>query len=161
MIRPIHARNPKEQRENAIVDRALGRWRTWLGTSGVLVSFIIGGVCGFMIAMIVGLIASWGFGLNLGGFPFFSGWFNHVLLVCLGAGAVLGGLHSIRQSIKAERARMDREDAIPQCACGYSLEGNTTGVCPECGQPRSNVHSPTSESKSLTPYSPPHSEHRV
>lgn len=141
MIRPIHARNPKEERENAIVDRALGRWRTWLGPSGVLVSFIIGGVCGFMIAIVVGMVASFGFGLDLGGFPMFSGWFNHVLLVCLGAGAFLGGLHSIRQSIKAERELMACEDAIPKCACGYSLEGNTTGVCPECGQPRSNADS--------------------
>jgi hypothetical protein len=53
-------------------------------------------------------------------------------------------------------------DLQRECSgCGYALEGNTSGVCPECGQPRSNVHSPTGESEPLTPYSPPHSEHRV
>lgn len=35
----------------------------------------------------------------------------------------------------------NRKDAGRCAKCGYDLQGNTSGVCPECGTPLDNVHS--------------------
>lgn len=146
MIRPIHARNSKEERENAIVDRALGRWRTWLGPSGVLVGIIVGAFFGFLLLCILGAVILF-FGMDTPSPDIFEDildlvarWLtvSQLILISFAAGAIVGVYHSLRTSIKSERERMAREEAIPQCACGYSLEGNTTGVCPECGAPHAS-----------------------
>jgi Flp pilus assembly protein TadB len=58
-------------------------------------------------------------------------------LVIVAAPIALAGLALapfIRQGYRQER-RADRLKSGRCLACGYSLRGNTSGVCPECGTP--------------------------
>jgi hypothetical protein len=56
-----------------------------------------------------------------------------LLAVFLGVGGLLVG-RSVAETI--EDKRTERRAAEDRCfQCGYSLTGNTSGVCPECGSP--------------------------
>ena len=58
------------------------------------------------------------------------GWF---LLVAMVSGPILLGLMLIPVF---RRGTIEHRRANGMClACGYSLTGNTSGVCPECGRP--------------------------
>jgi len=54
-----------------------------------------------------------------------------VALACAVCGAALGAVAGYR--IATRRERQVRVDACN--SCGYSLVGNVSGRCPECGQP--------------------------
>ena len=54
------------------------------------------------------------------------------------AGSVIGGVLLSRSIYLRLRWRMVEYDSSYCLTCGYNLTGNTSGICPECGQPTTN-----------------------
>ncbi len=71
---------------------------------------------------------------SLGNLPTFhegGPFYLWILVFCPGVGGTLGAYFFNRRERRRERMR-----AAGRCGtCGYSLTGNVSGTCPECGTP--------------------------
>lgn len=72
--------------------------------------------------------------------PAWLGWmFTYPLPVALGLGALIGfGMSAMMgRALRAELRDLLNDRGVRVCrVCGYSLTGNTSGRCPECGRTR-------------------------
>ena len=67
----------------------------------------------------------------------------YVPLAITAAFIVVGQISARRMAERLSRRAKDRRIMRGCCAvCGYDLRGNTTGVCPECGEPVEKVKTP-------------------
>lgn len=103
----------------------------------------VGAICGGLFAFVfVTLLAAFSLSSMLGGGPAFDVLFSLIIPLLLGT---LAGLYSIRSAVrnpdkppKTFQWHRDEKPGFPagHCqSCGYDLTGNTSRVCPECGEP--------------------------
>lgn len=96
-------------------------WRYWAAVASCAVG-----------ALAVGALARF-----LLGYVIWPPWVERLIyFAAMGGGLFLIIRYLHRRGARQELRAKLRKSGVPVCLkCGYNLTGNTTGVCPECGEP--------------------------